>query len=71
MFLKKFKFFLNFFFALNQYFLIFSNHFDVLILKIFKKKHYFDIFPSEKHFKKQPLPHTQMLSTTLLKKNPY
>jgi len=28
-----------------------------------KKKHYFDVFPSEKHFEKQP---STMLSNTLL-----
>jgi len=35
---------------------VFSNHFNALISKIiFKKlkKYYFNIFPSEKHFKKQ------------------
>jgi hypothetical protein len=34
-------------------FLMFSDHFDTLISKIiFKKIYYFDIFISEKHFKK-------------------
>ena len=37
---------------------MFSNHFDILISKIiFKKKYYFDAFPSKKHFEKQPQPH--------------
>jgi len=42
-------------------FLIFSNHFDVLISKIiFKKlKIIFDAFPSKRYFEKQPQPHFQ------------
>ena len=34
---------------------MFSNHFNVLISKIFflKKNYYFDTFPSKKYFKKQ------------------
>ena len=38
---------------------MFSDHFDILISKmIFKKykKYYFDVFSSEKHFKKQSQP---------------
>ena len=38
------------------------NRFDALILKmIFKKmkKHHFDAFRHEKHFEKQPQPHSQ------------
>ena len=40
-----------FFFTLNQYFFIFLNYFDVLILKIiFKnKKYYFNIFLNKKY----------------------
>jgi ssDNA-specific exonuclease RecJ len=35
---------------------MFLDRFDVLMLKIdLKKKHYFDAFPSEKHFKKHSL----------------
>jgi hypothetical protein len=44
-------------------FLMFSDHFDVLISKIiFKniKKHYFNVFWNEKYFKKQLLPHFQV-----------
>ena len=43
-------------------FLIFSNHFNVLILKmIFKKikKYYWHVFLSEKYFEKQQQPHSQ------------
>jgi uncharacterized membrane protein len=43
---------------------VFLDHFDVLILKIiFKKykKYYFNIFSSEKYFKKQPQPHFRSL----------
>jgi hypothetical protein len=73
MFLKKFIFFYFFLCFKLIFFLVFSNHFDVIILKIIflKKKHYFDTFPSEKYFEKKPLPDTQILSTTLLKENPY
>jgi hypothetical protein len=77
-FLKTIKFFYFFYFKLI-FFLVFSDHFDALISKIiFKKlkKKYFDAFPSEKHFEKQPQPHSQTCSDpvcfcvlrTLLKK---
>jgi len=42
------------------FFLVFSNYFDALMSKIIlkkEKKHYFNVFPSEKHFKKEPQPH--------------
>jgi hypothetical protein len=56
-FLKKFKIFL-FFLYLK---LIFLDHFDALISKmIFLKNYYFDIFPSKKHYEKQPQPHSQI-----------
>jgi hypothetical protein len=38
---------------------MFSDHFDVLISKIILKKYFFDMFWNEKHFKKQPLSHSQ------------
>jgi ssDNA-specific exonuclease RecJ len=48
--------FSSFFFS-SIYFLVFLNSFDMLMLKLnLKKKHYFDAFPSQKHFKKQLLP---------------
>ena len=31
-----------------------------------KKKHYFDVFSSEKHFEKQPLPHSQTTFVSFL-----
>ena len=43
-------------------FLMFSNHFDVLISKMIlkkKKKHYWHAFLGEKHFEKQQQPHSQ------------
>jgi hypothetical protein len=40
-------------------YLVFLDCFDVLMSKInLYKKHYFDAFSSEKHFKKQLLPHS-------------
>jgi hypothetical protein len=51
-FLKKFK--IN---LLKINFFMFLNCFDVLISKIIlknKKKYYFDVFSSEKHFEPQP-----------------
>jgi len=44
----------NFFIFLINFFLVFSYFFDVIMWKInFKnKKYYFDIFSSEKYFKK-------------------
>jgi uncharacterized membrane protein YobD (UPF0266 family) len=46
-------------------FFMFLYHFDVLMSKIIfknKKKYYFNVFWNEKHFEKQPLPHSQTLS---------
>jgi hypothetical protein len=46
-------------------FLVFSDHFDALISKIIfkkQKKHHLDDFPSEKHFEKQPQPHSQTVT---------
>jgi hypothetical protein len=52
-FLKKFEIFLFFSLLQINIFLVFSNHFDVLMSKIiFLKNHYFDAFPSKKHFEK-------------------
>jgi hypothetical protein len=43
-----------------NYFLLFSNRFDVLISKIILKNiYYFNTFLSEKYFEKQLLPHSQ------------
>jgi len=36
-------------------YVIFLNRFDVLMLKIFFFKYYFNIFPSKNHFENQPL----------------
>ena len=44
---------------------MFSDYFDVLMSKIFKKKHYFNTFPNKKHFEKQPLPHSQTSLTNI------
>jgi hypothetical protein len=39
---------------------MFLNYFDTLILKIiFLKKYYFNVFPTKKHFEKQPQPYFQ------------
>ena len=54
-FLKKSKFV----FCKKLIFLFVLNCFDTLISKIFLKKHYFDAFRHEKHFEKQPQPHSQ------------
>jgi uncharacterized membrane protein len=54
-FLKKIENFLFFSLLQINIFLMFSNHFNVLMSKIiFKKykKYYFNIFPSKKHFEK-------------------
>jgi len=41
-------------------FLVFSNHFDVLMSKmIFFKKNHWHVFWHEKLFEKQPQPHCQ------------
>jgi len=42
-------------------FFIFSDHFDVLMLKIISFKYYFNVFWNRKYFEKQPLPHSQTL----------
>jgi len=50
------------FFCFKLFFWVFLNCFDVPMSGInYKKwkKHYFDAFPSEKHFEKQPLPRCQ------------
>ena len=55
-FLKKFKFILFFSLLQINIFLVFLDHSDVLISKIIlknKKIYYFNIFLSEKYFKKQ------------------
>ena len=42
---------------LNEYVLVFLDHFDMLVSKmIFKKlkKHHFDVFWHDKHFEKPP-----------------
>jgi len=44
---------------------MFSDRFDVVVLKINLKKQkkiYFDIFSSEKYFRKQPLPQYQLIT---------
>jgi hypothetical protein len=47
---------------------MFLDCFDILILKtIFFKKNYFNIFPSEKHFKIQSLLHSQINTEYLTK----
>jgi hypothetical protein len=54
MYLKKFKFFLFFYFKLV--FFLFLDYFDALISKIIFLKNFFNTFLNEKHFKKQPQP---------------
>jgi hypothetical protein len=57
---KKITHFSKSFMGALNIFWMFSNHFDVLMSKIILKKikkYYFDAFPSEKHFEKQPQPH--------------
>jgi len=48
-------------FPKNSVFLYVLDRFDALISKIifFKKKYHFDAFQNEKHFEKQPQPHSQ------------
>jgi hypothetical protein len=47
-------------------FLVFSDHFDVLMSKVFfkNKNYHFNAFLSEKYFEKQPLPQSQILPPT-------
>jgi len=48
-----------------NFFFMFLDLFDVLVSKINflkKKKHYFDAFPSKKHFEQQHLPQSQTLA---------
>jgi len=55
---KNILIFFNFFIYFKLiFFLVFSDHFDMLSQKLFlknKKKYYFDVFSSEKYFEKQP-----------------
>ena len=41
---------------------MFSDHFNMLILKIIFKKYYFNIFINKKYFKKQPEVHFKTIS---------
>jgi hypothetical protein len=63
----------SFFFVKINFFLYVSDRFDVLISKmIFKKwkKHHFDAFFHEKHFKKQSQPHSQVRKATSFRERP-
>jgi hypothetical protein len=57
-------------FLLKNNFLYVLDRFDTLISKIIfknKKKHHFDAFRHEKHFEKQPQPHSQKITNRALR----